>query len=228
MRCWVSATAGSGFPGDRTRKHLPSDQPVQLLDQPAKLFQCRVDGRRLLHDFPTWQYGLSYGHLRSPRALWERLREMGVTHLVFKPQRSRGFDTLAGDLMFFYFAQHLAEPVTRKGSQQLAALRDEAPAEDDARFDRSVAVFGCAGGYETGLYELEDLTTPVFGPRRDDLPEPREFVDDEQELAGLVHFVVLDQRCHRGQPRAPGRRFQRLAKRSRLRGNPAYELWVRR
>lgn len=185
-------------------------------------------GRRLLHDFPTWQYGLSYGDFRSPRALWEDLRRMGVTHLVWKPKRSRGFDTLAGDLMFFYFAQHWAEPVAQEGQQQLAALPEAAPAEDDEAFDPSVAVFGCRGGYATGLYELRDLKTPVFGPRSSDLPEPREVLDDDDELMSRAHFVVADQRCQQEQRHTLSRSFELLAKRSRLKSIPAYDLWVRR
>lgn len=150
--------------------------------------------RRTTNDWCGWQYGLSYGELSTPRNVYDRLRTLGVTHAVWRHQVSKGWDTVAGDLVFFDFAFRHMEEAKKVGSMRVARMPDEPP-PDDAPGD--VAVFGCDDMYASGLYALNDLTVPVFGPKRHAFPEPKVRLEDSTSAALLskAAFVVADTLC---------------------------------
>ena len=56
---------------------------------------------------------------------------------------------------------------------------------------------GCGKTYATGLYELSQMTTPVFGPDREHFPAPLSpaTADDIQPILEQASFVVIDPDC---------------------------------
>ena len=172
------------------RDALPEDAHVLLHDNHVHLGLSR----RTTSDWSTWQYGMSYGRLESPHDVWELLHDLGVTHIVWQDRISKGWDSVAGDLVFFDFA--IRRTVDRKkiGQHWVARMPDEPP--PDIPF-RKVAFFGCDEFYASGLYPLSAMTVPVFGPDRRNFPQPIAAGGDRPSDAFFEHadYVVVDRRC---------------------------------
>lgn len=188
-----------------------------------------------VEDWRTWQYGLSYGEFASPRELYSALRSMGVTHVHWRSGSSRSWDSLAGDLMFFDFVLNRCEEVASFGSHTVAAL-PKSPPEGEETFNRNVAVLTCRSRPKAGMYRLEDLRAPTFGPRAGKYPEPRVALPkagrnsaDVQRLLEQAAFIVEETSCDL-LPSSARKQFQLAAKRRRVPKlrNPQFALWVRR
>jgi hypothetical protein len=193
------------------RDALPEDAHVMLHDNHVHLGLSR----RTTSDWGTWQYGISYGRLRSAREVWELYRELGVTHVVWKDSVSKGWDSLAGDLVFFDFAVRHTTPQGKVSSHWIGAM-PEAPPPDVAY--GKVAFFGCPDDYPSGLYELSRMTTPVFGPDRERFAEPSIPFDaessDAESLIAQADYVVIDQNCGMRAAAKLGGDFRQVAKRA--------------
>jgi hypothetical protein len=190
-------------------------------------------GRASVSDWPTWQFGISYGLLDSPRAVYELLDGMGVTHVYWGSQLSRSFDTVAGDAMFFDFAlKHTVNP-RRVGGGTVAGMPTSPPAVDARAFDATVAVLTCNDrGYGRGLYELADMRVPAFGPASRRFPPPRKpaaAAVPAEQLIDQAAFIVLDPQCAAGARGHAQREFLLAAKRKRMSAERSreFELWVR-
>jgi hypothetical protein len=146
-------------------------------------------------DFVGWQGGISYGRLDSAREVYDLLKGMGVTHLVWDTTVSKSWDSLAGDIRFFDFALRHGASRKKIGKMTFAGMPAEPPpASSD---DEKVAFLGCAKTYANGLYTLPDMRVPVFGPGRR-YPRPREGADLAPEaMIARARFVVLDPKCHK-------------------------------
>jgi hypothetical protein len=172
------------------RRALPDDAHVLLHDNHVHLGLSR----RTTSDWSTWQYGISYGRLESPRQVWSLLRSLGVTHIVWQDRTSKGYDSVAGDLVFFDFVFRYAVDRKKVGQHWVARMPDEPPPE--APFGE-VAFFGCDDFYATGLYRLSEMTVPVFGPKRRDFPQPL-VAGGNSAVEGVLqeaHYVVVDPKC---------------------------------
>ena len=174
----------------RIRDALPEDAHVLLHDNHTHLGLSRAT----TSDWGGWQFGISYGRLASPAELWDLYRDLGVTHVIWQDRTSKGWDSIAGDLVFFDFAinQTIAEP--RVGSHNIGRMTPERPA--GTKYG-NVAFLGCGKTYATGLYELSQMTTPVFGPDREHFPAPLSpaTADDIQPILEQASFVVIDPDC---------------------------------
>ncbi|MEZ4454344.1 MAG: hypothetical protein R3B09_33130 [Nannocystaceae bacterium] len=154
-------------------------------------------GAVTLGDWQTYQFGLSYGLMGSPRELWEAYKALGVTHLYWVEHRSRAWDSVAGDLMFFDMALRLAEAPRQVDNAWIAELPG-APPEGADTFDDRVLVAGCERGYASGEYRIADLRVPTFGPAATEFPRPR--VPFESAIAAIrrareYRYVVADPEC---------------------------------
>jgi len=183
-------------------------------------------------DFQTYQFGLSYGLMHSPREVWQAYKDLDITHLYWVHHKSRSWDTVAGDIMFFDMA--LRHTVKRKkfGGTWVAELPAEAP-EDEASFEDTVAMIGCRKkGYASGLYQVRDLHVPIFGPDKFDFPEPRRPAKNKAEalaLAKSASYVVIDPSCGRGSSKRLPKGFRLAAKRRRIGKleNRGYQIYIR-
>ena len=174
----------------RARDAIPDDAHVLLHDNHVHLGLSRAT----TSDWGAWQFGISYGRIRSPAELWELYRELGVTHLLWEDRTSKGWDSIAGDLVFFDFALNRTTGRKSVGNLRIGSMPTEPPL--DTAYGR-VAYLGCGTTYATGLYELSQMTTPVFGPEKESFAEPIQPAPLE-DVAGLLDeasFVVLDPDC---------------------------------
>ena len=176
--------------------------------------------------FP-FEYGISYGLQESPRAVYDLLRGLGATHLIWAG-KSKGTDSLAGDLMFYAFLQH-APSLGSFGGFRLAKMPDAPPS---APFNDTVAVFSCGNSYPTGLYPVSSLRVPVYGPRQTDFPGApvQEMPADWQAtLAESAHMAATEDRCFRNDAQLTRLGFDKVVSRGRppsTRGQ-LYSLWFK-
>lgn len=174
-------------------------------------------------DVPGWQYGLSYGYLRSFREVYDVLHAMGVTHLYYS-DNARALESVASDLMFNGFANRYTSKRVRLGRSILATMPDKPPS---AAINDKVVVFGCPRRYNTGLYKLSDLRVPVYGPDRRRFPAPRQRASlaEATRLLGQAGFAVVETTCHVQPPADLSREFDRIVTRS---SGGRETLWMRR
>ena len=172
------------------RDALPEDAHVVLHDNHIHL----GISRRTTSDWGTWQYGISYGRLTSPREVWQLYRDLGVTHVVWRDRTSKGWDSLAGDLVFFDFALRQTRAKKKVSGHWVARMPEEQPADEPYG---KVAFFGCNDMYESGLYDLSQMTTPVFGPERARFSKPLVAADaaDAHSLLEQADYAVVDPKC---------------------------------
>jgi hypothetical protein len=206
-------------------KALPPGARVLLHDNHVHL----GIGAESVSDWGGWQFGISYGRLRSPREVWDLLRGMGVTHVAWDNQVSKGWDSVAGDLVFFDFALKRTAKPSKHGGMTLAEM---GPRPAEGPLPSTVAYLGCNDTYRSGLYELADLTVPVFGPKSRSYPAPRRAGPPRgasaEELAGAAAFVVLDPKCQPSLPASERNSFTLAAKRRVVRGKRGtLELYLR-
>ena len=175
-------------------------------------------GAESVSDWGGWQFGISYGRMRSPREVWDLLRGMGVTHVAWDTQISKGWDSVAGDIVFFQFAVKHTTKLTKHGGMSLTEMAPSPPAEGP--FPAAVAYLGCNDTYRSGLYELSDLTVPVFGPKSRAYPRPRRPGSGAaaEALVKAASFVVLDPKCQASIPGSDRTSFTLAAKRRVVRG----------
>jgi hypothetical protein len=181
-------------------------------------------GAMSVSDLPVNQGGISYGRLPTPRAVWDKLRALGVTHVLWTSRASSATDSLAGDLTFFDFALHWAQDPKTFGNLTMARMPSEPP--PDERADDLVGVFGCKGAFARGVYHLGQLNVPVRGPRRS-YPPPVRKADTGKaispELVADAAFLVVDPKCTDAVSGALRERFVLAAKRK-----GGAELWLRK
>jgi hypothetical protein len=150
-----------------------------------------------------------------------------VTHLWAKTDRTRGTDSVAGELLFYDFLRRHAQAPRSVAGGLLAELGDKPP---EGPFDTRVLVIGCGRDYDPGWYEMEDLATPPFGPRAKKLPKPREPLDDGAEQAEAIpqaEYVVFEPACGGEHSSTLRRGHTLLIKHKRSKLIAEYELWVR-
>lgn len=211
------------------QKLLPERAHVLLHDIHAHLGL----NRRTTSDWGGWQFGISYGRLLTPRRVWDEYKKLGVTHVVWQNEVSRGWDSVAGDLVFFDFA--VRRTVDKKSVRGIWVGRMPAKPPPDA-VAGPVALFGCNDMYKSGLYALSALTTPVFGPKSSHFapPEQRSTRGDEVALMRRAAFVVIDPACAKHLESVATRQgFELVANREVInsglpRRTPDWHLYLRR
>ncbi len=154
-------------------------------------------GASQVSDWGGWQFGISYGRLETPRAVHDMYRTMGISHLVWEKQVSKGWDSVAGDLVFFQYALAYGKAPKAFGKVILAAMPVAPPPETPFG---DVAYLGCEDQYKTGMYRIEDLRVPVFGPKHRKFPKPRKPGPargaSTDAFVAEAELVVLDTKCH--------------------------------
>jgi hypothetical protein len=183
-------------------------------------------GATTVLDNPGWQYAIEYGSLKSPADMVPLLRSLGVTHLFAKPEKSKGKDSIAGDIRFFDYVRRRVPSSQAVAGGVLVKLTELAPAD----FDDTVAMLSCGDDYEPGQYLVTDLATPPFGPRLKELPAPRERATLPEDAARLVdasEYVVVDPHCFEGAVPHLREGHTLLTRRAGSSKMAAYEIWAR-
>ena len=211
----------------RVRELLPADAHLLLHENHNHLGV----GVTSVSDWVTYQFGVSYGLLSSPRDVYDTLRRLRVTHLHWLPT-SRSWDSLAGDIMFYDFATRFTKNKQRLGSATVAQMPDQPPADAGEHFVDVAAILGCGSPYRTGLYRVQDLRTPTFGPARTDYAPARRAASSPQAAVGLVEHasvVVLDPTCEERFNARWKRNFAKAVQRKRVPKlrNRTFQIWIR-
>ena len=203
-------------------KNLPKRARLLLHDTNINL----GTGVTTVLDNPGWQYGIEYGKTKSPTEVHDLFLRLGVTHVFGKTEKSKGTDSIAGDIRFYDYLRRRAEKSRSVSGGLLVEVRDK----PEGPFDDSVGVVSCGDDYEPGLYRVEDLSTPPFGPRTKQLPKPRAVAELPEDAADLVRqseFVVFDPKCMGGAPLGLHDEHTLLIRRNAGKAIGAYEIWAR-
>jgi len=174
---------------DRLSKTLPKDAKVLA----HAMHGHTGVGHPSVSDYPRLQGGIAYGRLDSPRAVYDKLRSMGITHVVW--ELNWGEESVAGDLRFLEFAVKYTEQQNFDGLR-LGALPSTPP--PGVSGPQLIAYMGCDGTYAAGLYEFSAMTVP--NPRRipqPPYPTPLEPLEPRHEDAALrrAQYAVLHSGC---------------------------------
>lgn len=174
-----------------------------------------------VNDFTVNQGGISYGYLRTSRAVYDLFKSYGVTHVLYPTGVAGDAETLAGDLVFWGFAKRYGKAPRTFAGFILAEMPTAPPPEETSDV---VALLTCPGGPTSGLYHLPDLHVPAFGPLKNKYPPPfRAAAAGDREDADLVAsaaYAIVEPKC-KALPGVPGAAFERVAKRA------TYDFWVR-
>jgi hypothetical protein len=152
---------------------------------------------RRVVDSPGTQGGLFYARHKSPRAIYDQFKSMGITHLVWDIN-SESNDTIASDFVFYDFAMRHTEDLKTYGTLRVARMPKKPPTSEP--FGQKVAYLACVGRYEPGMYNLHDLSVSVFVPpyspkRIEDFVEADGGAD---KLIGRADSLVVQPDCKRG------------------------------
>jgi len=140
-------------------------------------------------DWPRLQGGLAYGRLDSPRAVYDKLRSMGITHVMWEQNWAE--ESVAGDLRFLEFATKYTAPQQIDGLSLGTMPSTPPPAATERQL---IAYMVCDGKYAPGLYQFSTMTVP--NPRNQTqpaYPSPLEPLTPAEEDAALqrAHYAVL-------------------------------------
>jgi hypothetical protein len=201
---------------------LPKHARVVVHDENNHL---GLEAESIMDRFP-FEYGISYGLQETPRQVYDLYHSLGATHVLWAA-RSKGTDSLAGDIMFFDFVMHHALDLGSFGGMHLSKMPDAPPAEP---FNDTVAVFSCAGSYPTGLYRVSELRVPVYGPQSRDFPAqaPRPLPPTwTTSLASVVEIAATENRCFHDGPKLTALGFSEAVTRNRPSGTHGqqYSIW---
>jgi hypothetical protein len=176
--------------------------------------------RQSVTDVPGLQFGLSAGRAGTVAALHRRLRDLGVTHLVWTSDVEQ-LDSLAGEILFRSLA-HATSGLQQVGHRLVGELPPEPPPEPGS----GVLYVGCHDLYPTGLYRVPDLAAVIPNwPLPFAEVTPGRTAGDWRELVPLATWVVAEEGCgadpgpdfvSRGLQTAPHRAWRHF---QRLRGN---------
>jgi hypothetical protein len=145
---------------------------------------------------PALQAGIDYASQRSPRAVWQLLEGMGVTHMVWSTSRAR--HSIASDLVFFDFATRYSRNQRVISGLTLAELPVEPPT--DRAFGDTLAWLACDGRLKAGFYHLRELAiypgdnNPCGGFPKPFEPSPAP--ERMREWLQRADFIVYDPSCH--------------------------------
>jgi hypothetical protein len=174
-----------------------------------------------VNDFTVNQGGISYGYLRSSRAVYDLFTSYGVTHLLYPTGTAGDAETLAGDLVFWGFITRYAKAPRAFPGFVLAEMPSAPP---PAEASDIVALLMCPAGPTSGLYHLPDLHVPAFGPPKNKYPPPYRAAapgaGEDAELVAGAEYAIVEPKC-RTFPGASAPLFERAAKRA------TYDIWIR-
>ncbi|MFO0678672.1 MAG: hypothetical protein U0169_19225 [Polyangiaceae bacterium] len=181
--------------------------------------------RETINDWNAWQFGISYGRHGTPGETFDALTSLGATHVVWKRGESEGWDSIAGDLVFFRFATKETFGRRSVGAFEVATMPERRPTSNPLE---TVQFYGCGTTYADGLYPLAAMRVPMFGPTRSTFPKP--MVPGAGEAGPPPDAIVIEIACVHRIPAGVRGAFTEVAHRKALHA-PAtrldVSLWLR-
>ncbi|MFZ1866528.1 MAG: glycosyltransferase family 39 protein [Polyangiales bacterium] len=134
-------------------------------------------------DEPAWQGGLAYGALGNSAAMYDRLKELGVTHIITgRGHGDGGSLSISGALTFWSFVKNHTTLIAKSGHLSLWKLPETRPTEHQPSL---VSVRTCTRGPRSGIYELSALAYVSNQDRAQPLAEP----------GPPTQFLVIENGC---------------------------------
>jgi hypothetical protein len=167
-------------------KHLPVESLSVLHNAHLTLGM----NRRILLDWIGFQGLIDYRAFRTPREMYDRFAELGVTHLIVIPGWHPA-DTKQEEVIFHTFVSFYAKRQADVGGFVIYEMPASPP---PAQRPLEVLSIGL-GGYSDGVYRIQDLgTVETLPPRfvRFARPEQpvREAAEIEQMLGGVDAALI--------------------------------------
>ncbi len=232
----VTTLLGAGYRGRYEERLVANDAYGQLrskLPKGARVLYHQQHlhlgaGAESVLDSQLWQYGIDYGSTGNPEGMRRLLNQLGVTHIHYARDKSIGVDSLAGDFLFFDFVERRSGPGQRVGGYRLVTV----PTTPRPAFASDlVFVRSCGAAMSTGLYHLNQLQVPSYGPAARRWPQPVQRVSSELSESSLLaqaQFAALDGHCRDTDTRLTREGFELLAHRDAFQKSHAFTLWERR
>jgi hypothetical protein len=212
----VSKFLASGFL-HTGRRLVPYGELGQLgLELPA-------DARVLLHELnlqmgighlavnDQWQGRISYEALQSPAAIYDELKSLEVTHMIWKTGKACSWNSVASSLAFLGFALNDAVEPHSFGEYTLARFPSAPP---PSAWNSHVAVMACEKPFSSGIYALGSLVAPNTGrpPATPIAP-----LGDPASAAHSADFLVVDPACMKDLPTEVAEQFHKPYEYDKLR-----------
>jgi hypothetical protein len=167
-------------------KSLPKGARVLIHEQHLRL----GIGVPSVTDARGTQGALSYRRARSPRDLWQQLRALGVTHVMWAAPI--GLEAYGDEAVFYDFVRHHLGPASAHDGWTLAPLPASPPSD---RPYGPVALQGCSVAHRVSLPEVDRdiwVASPIPGPA--EMPALQRGVD----------FVLIEGSCRDRYPGLSG------------------------
>jgi hypothetical protein len=158
--------------------------------------------RLSITDCGGWQLAINYGRWGSTAEAWRGLRALGATHLLWTSEAEQA-DSVSGEAIYKALAKATVNQKVVRGFT-VGELPPEAPTEMPGTH---VLFVGCGLNWQTGIYSLATLATPV-PPSDHPWPPlaPEEVLRDDNWLEAAkqerVGWVVQDESCKQPPPPA--------------------------
>lgn len=227
---------GKGYQGkyeERFRAYEENQAMGKALPLDAKLLYHSIHLRFGLErvgvsDAPRFVGAIVYGRLGTSRAVYDKFRELGVTHVAWLPQPPYFYDSFADAIVFYRFAMKYVQAPKSYGSWKMGKLPSAPPPLDP--LEQKVAYFGCQTSFESGLYELSDFHILTNSPHESDrvparVPEGAPSAEGLRAFADKAGALVIDTAagCQRELPRAVRAQFTLSHVRS-----SRFQIWIRK
>lgn len=190
----VSGFLASGF--------LHKDRRLQLYGSLSELgTELPLDAHVLLHELnlqigisrivvnDQWQGRISYESLQSPSSIYNELRSLDISHVIWTTDRANSWNSVASSLAFLGFALNYAEIPRAVGEYTVARFPASPPPQS---WNSRVAVLGCGQPFSSGVYQLGSLVAPNTGRPP---AQPIASIDDVPTAIASVGFLVVDPAC---------------------------------
>jgi hypothetical protein len=184
-------------------KTLPPDARVLIHEQHTRVGIAAP----AISDSRGSQGFFSYRRFTSPRATWEHLRALGVTHVLWPAPM--GIERWSTEAVFNDFVTRYLDGTRNVGGVTLGALRDTAPPD---RPYGAVAILGCNVARRVSLVELDDA---ILSPN--EVPSTHAGFLELERDAG---FILIESACRGRLPSVGG--YDKVTSRN------GWETWSRR
>jgi hypothetical protein len=196
---------------------LPKDAVVII----HNIHQMLGINRTVYLDWVGFQGIVDYRTMKNPRDVYERYRQLGVTHVLYLSDQERPPAYRQEQVLFDVFAAQNLEQTKRFGRYRVFALPETPPAETKTY---QVAVLG-ANGYASGLYSIDKLSVCEEMPASLQLfpspDEPATTPEAQKSIVAKADAVVLAG-ASRSDYSLVSERFKRVGAKTR------YDVWAKK
>jgi hypothetical protein len=195
----------------RVGRALPANATLMVHDE-----RIRVGLRHnSLSDAQGYQTRISFVEIGSNARVYDRLKQLGVTHL-FAQGHSNGEDTIGSDLVYFSFFHRYGIPMKEVELRQMPEVRPT----DDRTSERLALVEPCgAFNAAAGLYRVIDLddaqTQTPSKLKAHAVTKVSSHAEDLTRAQARAEFLVVGDRCPHSMVPSTGE-FQHLVTRGNL------------